>query len=336
MFQSARIKLTLWYVLITMTVSIIFSCALFFVLHRELERNLRRFALRQQIIQNYPLPPNLPRYQINVEENDLLERAIALRLVWVNVLVLGIAALAGYFLAGRALRPIKDMVDDQNRFVAAASHEFRTPLTALETAIEVNLRDKKLDLTQAKNVLKENLIDVNRLKKLSNNLLTLVSLKGADKSTAMTNVSLKKIVEEAAGQVAAMAREKGITVKIDVPDLHVAGFQDRLLELFVIFLDNGIKYSLPKTKIHVLAKKIDSSIKITIKDEGLGIDTKDLPHIFERFYRADQSRPGDKTGGYGLGLSIAKEIVVLHHGTIAVSSHLTKGTTFTITLPTSV
>ncbi|OGK18054.1 hypothetical protein A2866_02900 [Candidatus Roizmanbacteria bacterium RIFCSPHIGHO2_01_FULL_39_8] len=320
MFQSARIKLTIWYILITMCVSILFSLIIFSFLHRELMRNEFRIKLR---LERAHLPP--PRV-----DTETIESAIKVNLLYVNLIILGIASLAGYFLSGRTLRPIKEMVDQQNQFIADASHELRTPLTALKTAIEVNLRDEKLNLKQAKDTLKENLADVDKLKSLSENLLTLVTLQGS--LNHFSSISIKDVLQTAMSKINYLAKAKKVEIKTSIKEAVVSGNKDRLIELFVILLDNAVKYSPNNKIITVSSEKEDSHAVIKIKDEGIGISEKELPHIFERFYRVDKSR-ASSTKGYGLGLAIANEIVHLHKGSISVESKEKKGSTFIVKLP---
>ena len=103
--------------------------------------------------------------------------------------------------------------------------------------------------------------------------------------------------------------------------------------MFYIFLDNAIKYTPKKGTITIGGKKERNNIKIEIKDTGIGIDKKDLPFIFDRFYRADKSRTKKSVPGFGLGLSLAKKIITLHKGQISVKSKRQKGTTFAVKLP---
>lgn len=332
MFQSARLKLTFWYVLISIIISLVFSVVLFLFLHRELGRSVRRLELRQEILQDLA-PPDVPRLKVNQQVIEGAENRIKLQLIYVNMIVLAVSALAGYFLAGRTLKPIKQMVDEQNRFVADASHELRTPLTGLKTAIEVNLRDKKLNLQQAKSILKENLADVDRIKKLSDNLLALVKLQRFSSQEKKTKVSLKNILVEALNRSIYLAKTKKIIIKSSLEEVTIYGDVERLTDLFVIFLDNAIKYSQDKKEVFLDLKSTDHYGEVKIKDQGTGIEKDELSHIFDRFYRVDKSRTHNKTEGYGLGLAIAKEIIRNHKGTVAVESDLGKGTIFTIRLP---
>lgn len=342
MFHSARLKLTVWYLLIIMIISISFSAFIYFGAAREYDRiiNIEHYRV------GHPSQPGIipPRLQNDVElfsvspqqDADLAEWArlrVLEALFGINVIILFLSALSGYFLAGRTLRPIKNMLDEQNRFITDASHELNTPLTALKTALEVNLRNNKLDLKQAKDVLKSNLEDVNNLQSLSEELMGVVMYQKQNGNFKLVQVSLPEVINASIERVKALADKKKIQIKVDVPKTFVTGDGKSLTDLFVILLDNAIKYTEGKQSISVIAKKEDSLVNVFVKDNGVGIKKEDLAHIFDRFYRADSSRTKQKVGGYGLGLSIAKRIVSLHNGNIRVESELGKGSTFIVTLP---
>ncbi len=326
MFQKARSKLTAWYLCIIMFVSVSFSMGMFRILTMELDR-IERIE-RVQISRRFPQPPAF----LDPELIEETKQRLILRLVAINVLILTGSAAAGYFLAGRTLKPIADMVDEQNRFITDASHELRTPLTSLKSEIEVNLRDKELSLDQAKTLLKSNLEEVNSLQVLSDGLIRLTQY-SAPSEPAVTDVSLAVIAGEAVRRIAHAAKQKQIAITNNIPNIKTQGNQTALTELFVIFLDNAIKYSPKQKTIHLTGKKSDGHVVIDIADQGFGIAEKDIPHLFDRFYRADKSRTKINVPGYGLGLSIAKQIVDQYNGTIRVTSALNKGTTFTIELP---
>jgi signal transduction histidine kinase len=330
MFHSARIKLTLWYVLISMLVSILFSITIFSFFHRELVRNEQRFQLRFDRVQELS-PGFLPQFSPPHIDFVASENTIKLNLIFVNGIILIISSLAGYFLAGRTLMPIQIMLEKQNQFIGDASHELRTPLTALKTAIEVNLRDKKLTLRQAKDILQDNLNDINQLELLSNNLLSITKLQ-SNTPILTEDVNVKQVIEQTIAKINPLAMQKSIQIKTKNENVNIKADRNRITDVFTIFLDNAIKYSPPHTTIHIQTSLISNSVEITIKDQGIGIDKNDIPHIFERFYRANKAR-SKNIEGYGLGLSIAQEIVHLYDGTIRVESSLHKGTQFLITFP---
>lgn len=331
MFEKTRLKLTAWYLLIIMLISVSFSVAIYKSLTSELDRVERMQRQKQQEQFPYPIRQLFPR-AIDQEIIDETENRLVERLFLTNLGILIFAGAAGYFLAGRTLRPIKEMLDEQNRFITDASHELRTPLTSLKSEIEVNLRDKKLN-SDTKKILESNLEEVNNLQYLSDNLIKLAQYQKSNGNIAFEKVSLSEVVGDAVKKVSAMAKVKQIKIVNDIKDFSVEGDKQSLTELFVILLDNAIKYSSKNKTVNVSNKKIDHSVAIEIKDEGVGIAEENIPHLFDRFYRGDKSRTKEGATGYGLGLSIAKQIVGKHHGTIRVESEIDSGTIFTIKLP---
>ena len=322
-FRSAYLKLTLFYVLIVMAISISFSLAIYQISSREIGRGLgpESRILRDLIPNNIE---DLRSQQIN-ESNSHLK----VNLLYYNLIILILSSIGSYFLAKRTLKPIEEAMDTQNRFTADASHELRTPLAAMRAEIEVSLRDKKINFNDSKRLLKSNLEEVEKLENLSNALLKLSHLQ-EDIKRDFANVSLKETMLEAFEKVEKLADKKNIEFKVKLSDVLVKADKHSLIELFVILLDNAIKYSPGDSKININLEKEASHVVVTIKDEGIGIKAMDLPHIFDRFFRADSSRSKEKVDGYGLGLSIAKQIVELHGGRISVESTPGKGSEFRV------
>ncbi len=341
MFTSARLKLTAWYLLIIMLVSLSFSIAMYKLLTSEFDRVERIQRLRQERQLSLPVPNDIPfefrqrfsrQFMLDPQLIEETKNRLKVILLLINTGIFGVSSLAGYFLAGRTLKPIKKMVDEQDRFITDASHELRTPITSLKTEIEVNLRDKKLS-KDTKKILESNLEDVNSLQSLSDNLIRLTQYQKTNNNIHFEDLSLSEIVDEACKKVANLAKHKSVTIKNQVNEFSLEGDESSLTEAFVIFLDNAIKYSHKNKVITLTSKKTDHSLAIEIKDEGVGIAEQDLPYLFDRFYRADKSRTKTDVQGYGLGLSIAKQIVDKHNGSIEVESEEGIGTTFSIQLP---
>ncbi|HUD19291.1 MAG TPA: HAMP domain-containing sensor histidine kinase [Patescibacteria group bacterium] len=340
MFRSARLKLTAWYLLIIMIVSIAFSVVIYRVLTSEVDRFARaqRTRIERRLLDEGLVQPGsaqLPPPPITMDPDLVLEteHRVLLILFVVNGAIFFISGGLGYILAGRTLTPIQQMVDEQNRFISDASHELRTPLTALKSSIEVNLRDKKLTLATARELLSGSIGQVNKLQSLSDSLLELVQYQQPNVKIAFTTVSLSEITTGAIQRVTPQAKVKQVTIQNQTNGLAMTGSKEYLIDLLVILLDNAIKYSDGKTKITVVAKRTDGDITIRVHDEGIGIAQKDIPHIFDRFYRADTARAREQEGGYGLGLSIAKKITDVHHGSISVESKSGHGSTFIVHLP---
>lgn len=329
MFQTTRLKLTAWYLIIIMVISLLFSV----LIYSGIDREFVRFERFQRDIQSRPPLPFTRSLRIRIFDSEMIAQArirVIMTLGIINLSILGIAGFSGYFLARRTLRPIKDMVDEQNRFITDASHEMRTPLTSLRSEIEVELRNKNMTAEHARRILESNLEEVVSLQVLSDNLLELSQL-DKQQNVKMVSVSIKNSIEQAIKKLNGSIAKKKIMVEQKVQDLKINGIPERITELFVILLDNAIKYSPAKSKVIITAKKTVSKVKIEVKDSGLGIARDDLPYIFDRFYRATKSRSKEKVAGYGLGLSIAKEIVSSHNGTIDVKSEIEHGTNFTVT-----
>lgn len=341
MFKKARLKLTFWYLLIIMIVSVSFSGVIYYGASRELGRIVRLEQYRSQhpVLGIITLPPpdldNIPQVkQPDVQVIQAEKERIIESLVTLNLFILLASALCGYFLAGRTLRPIAEMVDEQNRFITDASHELNTPLTALKTSIEVNLRDKALNTPKAKKLLQSNLEDVNNLQLLSGELIKLSQYQKANGNLFFEKVSLGKLVNQAMLKVKPLAQKKKIKLTTKVANVSLMCEEKSVVELFVILLDNAVKYSNNGSEVNLRSRKYDSKVEITVEDKGIGIAKEDLPHIFDRFYRSEKSRTKQKFTGYGLGLSIAKRVVSLHKGTINVESELGKGTKFTMVFNT--
>lgn len=333
MFESARLKLTFWYLLIIMMVSIIFSGVVYSRVNFDLTRFERmqihfQEDLREGRIREFPGPKSFTT-RLNPEEIEETRKKLIGALVVINLAILGFAGTAGYFLAGRTLRPIKEMVDEQNRFISDSSHELRTPLTSLRSEIEVALRNEKLNLTEAERILKSNLEEVISLQGLSDNLLELAQNGRLVNKKLMKEVSAQTVVNEAIKKTNKLAKAKQIKIENKIKDVKVLGIEDRLVEIFVILLDNAIKYSSKKGGIEISSRQTDGKVGISVIDHGIGISENDFPYIFDRFYRSNKSRSED---GYGLGLSIAKKIIDAHNGNIDVVSELNKETRFTVTL----
>lgn len=348
MFRSARLKLTGWYLLIIMLISIVFSVAIYTVLSREVERGFRRAEMRFRAKElGIPLPQQFPRRweEVNpnlrnpdprfsfVEDLEVIKKRIAFGLLAVNGMILGISAAAGYFLAGKTLKPIEKAMLEQKRFVADASHEFRTPLTALKTSMEVALRDKKMSPAQARKLIKSNLEDVNQMHLLADNLLSLASYQDNGSNLNFEEVNLAEVIKMAYKKILPLAKKEGVKIELKTQDCFFKANKTSLIEMVLIFLDNAVKYTPKGGKVTISTQTDKKYALIKIKDTGIGIPKKEIPHIFDRFYRVDQSRSKEKVSGFGLGLSLAKKIIEIHHGSVEVASKVGKGSTFIIKLP---
>lgn len=331
MFRSATFRLTMWYVAIVVAVSLIFSAVVYHFATHALATGLHDQTLR--IFREFPVFNNNPALSPGPDLHAGNHR-ILLRLIDFNIVVLLFASFASYFLARRTLEPIEAAHEQQKRFTADVSHELRTPLTALKMGSEVALIGHESTKPELRAALQSNLEEANKMEVLINNLLRLTKLDAQQVTLDFKQLSAKDLVEEALSLVDGAATTKHVTYENSVRATGLYGDRDCLVQLLVILLDNAIKYSPDKATIHVGSKRAQNILSISIRDEGVGINPEALPHVFERFYRADTARTAGDTDGYGLGLSIAKMIADVHNGTVTLSSTVGSGTIATLTLPT--
>jgi len=332
-FSAAILKLTFFYVLVIMVISVSFSLAIFQISSNEIGRGLGRQA---NILHDLPSRDDFHLFDdfetLRQQQTEESIFRLKINLVYYNLLILILSTVGSYFFARFSLRPLEEAMEEQNRFTADASHELKTPLAALRSEIEVNLRDKNFSIVQAKKLFKSNLEEIEKLESLSGALLKLSRFDEANK-IEFRNIKIGEVIEIAYKKVESLAKKKSIDFVMDFFEVKVLGDRQSLVELLVILFDNAIKYNPKNSKISVSTFKEQKYFVVKVKDLGNGIKNSDLPHIFDRFYRADQSRNKVKADGYGLGLSIAKRIVELHSGQISVVSTLGKGSEFIIKLP---
>lgn len=337
MFQSARIKLTLWYLIIIMLISLSFSAVIYKSVMMELDRfeSVQRYRIERQLEFIRQIPYSLreqfpPPSTSDLDLIDETRRRFVVYLVLINTGIAAITGVLGYFLAGKTLQPIQRMVDEQKRFIGDASHELRTPLTALKTSLEVNLRDTQMSVITARQVITDALHDVNRLHTLSDQLLELAQYERPVGTFYMEQVDITTVLKNAVRTVSPLADAKKITIHTKFLDSVVYGSVEALTRLFIILLENAVKYSHEKGEVLIENAVKNNHIVVTVRDQGIGIDTENLPHIFDRFYRADEARTHNSEGGYGLGLSIAKRIIDAHKAHIDIQSEKGKGATIRI------
>lgn len=327
LIRSAVFRLTVSYLGIIMALSLTFSWILYQISTGELDRSLRQPPILIQLNGN-----QFDYNQFRVVRLSESREHLRANLILFNIITLILGGGISYYLARRTLEPIEEAMEAQSRFTADASHELRTPLTAMQTEIEVALRNPELDIKAAKEQLKSNLEEIAKLRMLSEGLLRLARQHGQD--MAMENVQLFEVAKTAIDRFERQAKTKHIKLELS-GNKSVATMADReaLTEVAAILLDNAIKYSKSGKVVTLTTRKHGHHAEIEIADQGVGIKPDDIHHIFERFYRSDASRSKEQVDGYGLGLSIADKITRLHKGSIDVKSKLGKGSTFTVRLP---
>jgi two-component system, OmpR family, sensor histidine kinase CiaH len=333
MFRSARFKITVWYVIAIMIISLTFSLVIYRSIVQDL--NQRYVNIENQIKSNFRDLEKIPPVLQNMLRNDLrvARQRVYFMLLFANGGIFILSLLVGYFLAGRTLRPIEEMVEEQNRFISDASHELRTPLTALKTSTEVALRDKNMSAEEARKILEENLEDIGSLEMLSEHLLHLAQYQRGRRVLDLKKINLAESAGRVYKKTSAVAENKSITFEIEARDAWINADAISIEELILILLDNAFKYTPRGGKVLLKAAPVGRYGVLEVTDSGEGISPRDQGHIFDRFYRADRSRSKNRISGFGLGLPVAKSIAELHHGSIKVASRPGHGSTFTVRIP---
>ena len=251
-------------------------------------------------------------------------------------ITLGITGIAGWLLAGFAMRPIKHSYEQLQRFTADASHELRAPVSAILSNAQVGLLAPTDDPIQPRQRLENIVTQSKYMSDLITNLLFLARHQGKLNPQDIIEIDVVELLNLLAEQYQTVMTEKGLEFKLDLPTASkkIDGDYDLLQQAINNLLDNAIKYT-PSGGMVILKLEVKPRrIFITVKDTGVGIPEADLTHIFDRFYRVDKARTR-QTGGFGLGLAIAQQIVRAHKGKITVESEIGKGTAFEICLPNS-
>lgn len=246
-----------------------------------------------------------------------------------------LAAGGGYYMAAKNIKPLEILFAREHEFAADASHELRTPLTVLSLGVESLQNDDESKLSGfAQEVLRDMQHETKYMSRLIEALLTLA--RGDEENTplARAKVDLTKVAIKVCNKMRPLAAKKGLELEYaagDAPQVFILGDKNKMEQLLIIFIDNAIKYSESGTiTVTVDADSMHAVIKVM--DEGIGISESDAQKIFERFYRVDKAR-SRAAGGFGLGLNIARIIVVRHGGTVSVKPRSPHGSIFTVRLP---
>ena len=277
-----------------------------------------------------------PVQKIQIVYNLRHEKEMLSRLLMVigfgSLLSILISILAGFYLANKALIPIKVSWEKQQQFVADASHELRTPLTVMKLNLEHLFRFPDRSIEQESETIHQSIQEINYLSRMTADLLTLARTDSNQLQIIQESVQLDVILNQVVKDFSALGLLKNIQITADIQPIILNGDRERLKQLFVILLDNALKYTQENGAIRIKASVKNWRAAIDISDTGTGIPKKDLPYIFDRYYRGDKSRTRHLEGS-GLGLSIARWIIESHKGKIRVTSKEGEGTNVFVSLP---
>lgn len=253
--------------------------------------------------------------------------------ILICLLALAVFYVISRFLARLSLQPTEKAWKQQRQFVADASHELKTPLTVIlaNTGILLEHRsDMAAEQTKWISYIQE---EAQRMKALVDDLLFLAKNDSAAPSAHLALVRLSELVTGSLLPFESVAFESGVTLSESVsPGITILGDADQLRRLIIILIDNAVKYAGKSGSVTVHLELRQDMPYLTVHNTGVPIPPQHLPHLFDRFYRADPARNRSQ-GGYGLGLAIAKSIIESHAGAISVSSSQEAGTLFTVSFP---
>lgn len=266
------------------------------------------------------------------EHEDQL-RSLLLVLIITGASGLALAAAGGLFVAGRTLRPIRDAFQRQRAFVADASHELRTPLTLVRGNAEIIQMSAAARLSgEDKESLQSIVQQTEQMERLVADLATLALMEEGRAPLARQPVDISGLVERVSREGHVLAHGRPVEIRAEsAPGLSVLGDAARLHQLLLVLVDNAVRYTPDGGRVTIAAHRRDDRLQVSVADTGQGIAPEHLPHVFERFYRADPSRSRGE-GGTGLGLAIARAIADAHDGTLRAESEAGRGTTFVLDL----
>lgn len=270
---------------------------------------------------------------VNKTNYELILYQLVKSFLLVGILSLIILFIISVYLTNKSIKPIKEAFDKQKQFIADASHELKTPITIIKTNTSLilsNPNDTILNQTKWINYINS---QTDRMSKLIDEMLSLAKLDAKENNIILNPINISKIIESIILMFDAIIYENNINLETNISkDIFIKGDKENLKKLFSIIMDNAIKHINKNGTLSINLFVDKNKVKVIIKNTGEGIAKENLEKIFDRYYRADDSRLRE-TGGYGLGLAIAKSIVLQHKGKIYAQSTLNKDTSFIIELP---
>lgn len=248
--------------------------------------------------------------------------------IWVSCLGLTAVFLLTVLFSRKVVRPFAENYEKQKRFITDAGHEIKTPLTIIDADLSI------LEMEYGENEWSEDIQKQTlRLKNLTNDLIYLSKMEEDSPAIHKSDFSISEVAQEMTQSFQGPAKIQNKTLECRIePMLSFCGDTGSIQRLFSILLDNALKYSPENGRIFFQMEKKGKNIVICVTNPAENLDSEKLPFLFDRFYRMDQSR-NSGTGGHGIGLSIAKAIVLAHRGKIAASSQDGKSLTVTVTFP---
>lgn len=336
MFDTARLKLSVVFLVVLLLVSGVFSAVIYTQVTSEITKGYEMAEGR--IVSSSAYNPSRKAIALTLLAHDLevAKDSVLLRLIFINIALLLSGFCAAYFLAGRAIAPLNEALLRQKRFVSDASHEIKTPLTVIKSEIEVALLDGSSSKKELTEVLESTLHEIQKIENLTNQFLALSRLENKNIKVKSEKTNLNDLAHEVVATFNKIAKKEKIDLILDLDkanDFYVKTDKVLLAQVISIILENAIKYTPEGGKVYIKTQK-GRVATISIKDTGVGIPKESMPYIFDRLYQAETSRSFTRKKGYGLGLSIAKSLSELLNISIYAKSKEGVGTTFTLCFKT--
>jgi signal transduction histidine kinase len=247
---------------------------------------------------------------------------------------LGLAAIGGFYMAGRAVKPVRDAFDRQRAFIADASHELKTPLTLIR--IDTEVLQSALENPDNRELADEVLAETDRMSAILSELLTMARLDAGVLDVVRKPFDLSNLVREEAERFKVRAAREGVRLEVQVPDELVAsGDPARTGQILAALFDNALRFTPSGGSVEVAARGQDGGVEASVRDTGPGISPEHLSRIFERFYRAEAARGRADGGGTGIGLAIALGLARAQDGDLEAANAKDGGAVFRLKLPAS-
>jgi signal transduction histidine kinase len=329
MFRKANIKLTLFYSALFLVSFWVFSAGLYIWMENSFDDDYI-WEIEQ-----------LGEYEFEEQDIDIADTAIdvAMDQLETTLLILNGALIIivpgiAWLMTRRTLAPVQRIHEQQKQFVSDVAHELRTPLSIMSGELEVALRKERTP-ADYRQVLTINKQETDRLIELAENLLFLARDDQGRQTIEFEKVDITDLIGSIIASLQTESSKKDISVHFEPEEAptFTRGQPAMLRRLFFNIIHNAIHYTPLKGEIWISLSTGKQYVQVKIKDNGIGISPEDQEKVFNRFYRIDDSR--SQTKGYGLGLAICKSIVELHRGKITLQSAVNRGSTFTISLPTT-
>ena len=336
MKKSEVNRLTLSYLAVIMTLSLIFTGIIYLLSTASLDR-----PLLPSEEENSSVSVEAPEFEEHSFENTFRKRlerrdnttrmTIIYSLVGFNLGIFVIGIFVSRSLAKLTLAPIERAMMKQTQFIFDASHELKTPLTAILVRNEVALRKKSLPEEKAREVIEKNIEEILKMKELTASMLDVARENGEPEKS--TEINVPEFLADLQEKLAPVARERGVKIETEMnlgKNLRVSAAKNTLEQILTIFTDNAMKYSGEKI-IYLRAGRRGKNVAFSVKDNGVGVKKEDQKRIFERFYQVDvaRTRTEDKTS-HGLGLAIAKNLAERQGYKIALRSSEGRGAEFEV------